>query len=187
MQIHVPSMSNFAHSDTLTQTYRWPWFPSGPRKTRCTSSTLKDKHTPFLSWFYRVCGWLFLFFLNQSLCTVMEQTQVKPAGNSRYTDCTVTWRAMLLLGHLPYPPGTPSLLARPFVRFHPRFHSIKQRYNTTLHCRNDLKKPQTKERHTLYRGCLMHQHYQNSVWSVEFNVVKANEESVKNHWSNISV
>lgn len=163
MQIHVPSMSNFAHSDTLTQTYRWPWFPSGPRKTRSTSSTLKDKHTPFLSWFHKVCGWLFLFF-NQSLCTVMEQTQVEPIGNSRYTHCMVTWRAMLckdaylipLVPHL-------SWLA-PLSGFTLDF--IVSNRDITQHCTAAItwRNHKQKKRHTLYRGCLMHQHYQNLVW-----------------------
>lgn len=47
--------------------------------------------------------------------------------------------------------GTPSLLARPFVPLHPEFHSITQRYNTTLPCHSGHSTSARKDSlHTLY-------------------------------------
>lgn len=71
-----------------------PGFPLGPGRPGAPAAPWKtNTHHFWVDFTKSVVD--FSCFFNQSLCTVMEQTQVEPIGNSRYTHCMVTWRAML--------------------------------------------------------------------------------------------
>lgn len=57
-QINTPSLMSThaplaAQTHTLTRTYRWPWSPSWPRRTRCASNTLKETEITLSNCFYK--------------------------------------------------------------------------------------------------------------------------------------